>query len=78
MLKNHFNFKYFIISFLIGISFVYFFNPKKEIIYRFPNPQNVDDLIYRDKNDQCYKYKAEEVRCNGDEKEQPLHPEGYR
>ncbi len=46
----------------------------KEII-RYPNPENVNNTIYRDKNGVCFKFKSEEVSCednNAALKEFPL------
>ena len=64
MLGQYIKAEYFIISFTIGILYVYLVHPPKEIVYRFPNPNNVNDLIYTDKNDTCYKYKFEEKKCS--------------
>jgi hypothetical protein len=64
MIGKYIKLNYFIISFCIGILYVYLVQPKKEIIYRFPNPNNIDKLIYTDKNDNCYKYKLTEKNCN--------------
>ena len=58
MLDNKLDFRYFIISFAIGMCVVYFYQPKMEVVYKFPNPNNLDN-VYRDKNDGCYKFKIE-------------------
>ena len=63
MLEEYIKLNYFLISFCIGILYVYLVQPSKEIVYRFPNPNNTS-LIYKDKNDNCYKYKIEERNCN--------------
>ena len=59
MLNNNLDFRYFIGSFAIGMLFVYMYQPKKEIVYKFPNPNNVDKVVYKDKDDACYKFKYE-------------------
>ena len=69
----NFNFFAFIISFAIGILFVYLSAPKQKIIIRYPNPYNIDKIVYRNENDLCYKYNAEEVKCNNYAIEQPIN-----
>jgi len=63
MLGQYIKLKAFIISFAIGILYVYLVQPKKELVYRFPNPNNIDKTIYTDKNETCYKYEVEEKNC---------------
>ena len=50
MLDNKLDFRYFIVSFAIGILYVYMYQPEKKIVYKFQNPNNLD-TIYKDKND---------------------------
>ena len=54
---------YFLISLFIGFFIVYSTSPPPEIIIKYPTPDNVNDIIYKDSNDVCYKYKANEVEC---------------
>jgi hypothetical protein len=63
MLNNNLDFKYFIVSFSIGMLFVYMYQPKKEIVYKFPNPNNVDKVLYKDNEGVCYKFKYEKKNC---------------
>jgi len=56
---------YFIISFCVGIFFVYVATPKKSFVYKFPSPDN-SDIVYRDKSDSCYKYHSNEIECPKD------------
>lgn len=72
-LSFNFNFFAFIISFAIGILFVYLSAPKQKIFIKYPNPYNIDKIVYRNENDLCYKYKAEEVKCNTYAIEQPIN-----
>lgn len=53
----------FIISFGIGIFFCYIMTPPPELVYKFPTPYNAGQVMYKDKSDTCYKYKAEKVLC---------------
>jgi hypothetical protein len=56
----------FVITFLISLVVVYFLHPEPTIIYRFPNPDNSGKLTYQDKDKNCYKYEATEVKCPSD------------
>ena len=68
MLADKLDFKFFIISFAIGIAIVYFYQPQTKVVYKFPNPNNLHN-IYTYKNDSCYKFKIEE-------KNRPRHENG--
>lgn len=64
--------KYLVLSFCIGIFFVYVSAPAKQLVNKFPSPQNQNDLVYVDQSDSCYKYEASEVKCDGKSKPQPI------
>jgi hypothetical protein len=55
----------FLLSFCIGIFYVYLSEPPKKIIVQHPKP-NDDSTIYRDDENNCYKYKTIEVKCPSD------------
>ena len=58
-----FDAKAFIISLAIGMFFVYISSPEPQILYIYPTPDNVDQILYKDKTDTCYKFTAKEVKC---------------
>ena len=66
MLEKFINSITFVITFVISIVVVYFIHPEPTIIYRFPNPDNAGKLTYQNKDKNCYKYKASEVKCPSD------------
>ena len=69
------NFHVFIIAFAIGILYCYLITPTPDVIIKFPTPYN-QDIIYKDKTDTCYKYKAEKKECPLDKnkiKAQPIN-----
>jgi hypothetical protein len=55
----------FFISLALGLLFFYVIAPQKRVIIKYPNPENANTQVYKDKydNDNCYKFKAEEVKC---------------
>jgi hypothetical protein len=46
-----------LVTIIIGISIMYIFNPKPEVILKMPNESNV----YIDNNNVCYKYAKEYI-----------------
>lgn len=74
MLQN-IRFTYFFIAFAIGLFFCYILTPAPEVVIKFPSPQNAGKVMYRDKSDTCYTYRADAVECPMDTskiKSQPI------
>lgn len=60
---------------IAGIFLICTMRLKVKEVIRYPNPENVNDTVYRDKNGVCFKFKSEEVSCeenNATLKEFPL------
>ena len=53
-LSKYIDIKYFIISLLVGLLFVYLTLPDLRKIYVYPTPENVKILQYQDKADNCF------------------------
>lgn len=53
----------FLLSFCVGMFFVYTFTSNPDVIYIMPTPDNESSVIYKDKTDTCFKYKSEQVDC---------------
>lgn len=69
------NLLFFFMSFAIGLLFVYIFTPPPQVVIKFPTPYNSGQVVYKDKNDGCFLYKAEKVTCPYDKtliKPQPI------
>ena len=62
-INKYIDIKIFIISFAIGLFFVYILGPEKKVIYVYPNPKNVKDFLVKDKSKNCFQYKYEEIDC---------------
>jgi hypothetical protein len=56
----------FLISFAIGIFFVYIYGYDKKKIYIYPSPENVEKILYKDKADNCFEYNEIPVECPND------------
>jgi hypothetical protein len=56
----------FMLSFCIGLFFTYSLTSAPEVLYIYPNPHNLQDTIYKDDSDKCFKYTSEKVECTDD------------
>tara|TARA_B110000261_G_scaffold161343_2_gene202600 strand:+ start:936 stop:1175 length:240 start_codon:yes stop_codon:yes gene_type:complete len=54
----------FIVSFCLGIFYVYISSPTPNIVMKFPSPYNTGKVIYKNKAEECYKYNHEKVDCD--------------
>jgi len=73
MLGDYMNLPYFLISFAIGILVVYVMEPPKQIVKKFPSPDNYRTTVYKDeRSDSCYRFEAEETACDASSEPQPI------
>lgn len=63
MISKYINFKYFLISFALGIFCVYITGADIKEIHVYPTPENVKNIQYKDKADQCFEVTANEIPC---------------
>ncbi len=66
MFLKFFNFRYFFISFAIGVFYIYLTNEHKKVIVIYPNPTNLEKYTYVDKSNNCFQYNLEETTCPRD------------
>jgi hypothetical protein len=52
---------------IIGILGVFYIKPEQKIIYKYPNPEDTNKTIYKDKNGVCYTYSSKETNCDKNE-----------
>jgi hypothetical protein len=57
----------FLISFSIGLFFIYILGPEVKTIYVYPTLNNYLKYQYKDNSNQCFEFKPLEVKC-------PLNP----
>jgi hypothetical protein len=63
MLFQYISFRIFLISFAIGLFFVYIYGSEMKTIYIYPSPENIDKFMFKDKADNCFSFVANEVKC---------------
>lgn len=68
MILNYISLPIFLISFAIGLLFIYIMGPEMKTIYIYPSPENVDKVLFKDKAENCFYFEEENVECPKDEK----------
>ena len=63
MLLHYISLPVFLISFAVGLFFIYILGPDMKTIYIYPSPENVDKVLFKDKADNCFYFKEEVVEC---------------
>ena len=56
------NINIFLVTLLAGFILVYIFHPKPNIVIKYPTPENINKIIYKDDAGLSYKYTIEEVK----------------
>jgi len=51
------------VSFAIGLFFVYIYGPETKTIFIYPSPENINKVIFKDKADNCFTFEAHEINC---------------
>ena len=67
MLLNYISIPIFLISFAIGLFFIYVLGPEMKKVYIYPSPENVDKVLFKDKAENCFYFEQEIVKCPKDE-----------
>ena len=67
MLLNYISFPVFLISFAIGLFFVYILGPEIKTIYIYPSPESIGKVLFKDKAENCFTFEEEFVNCPKDE-----------
>ena len=63
MLLNYISLPAFLISFSIGLFFIYILGPEMKKIYIYPSPENINKFLFKDKADNCFYFKEHVVEC---------------
>tara|TARA_Y100000992_G_C21250623_1_gene485662 strand:- start:222 stop:455 length:234 start_codon:yes stop_codon:yes gene_type:complete len=66
MLHKYINFKAFLISFAVGVFYIYLTDDYKKVIIVYPTPDNIDKNVFLDKSNNCFKYRLNQAKCPND------------
>lgn len=68
---------YFLLAFSVGMLITYIYQPKPQVIVKFPSPINAGKIIYKnEKADECFIFEAQKNECPIDQsliKPQPVN-----
>ena len=67
MIFNYISLPIFLVSFAVGLFFVYILGPERKTIYIYPSPENFNKILFKDKADNCFLLKEQQVECPKDE-----------
>jgi len=63
MITDYISLPIFLISFTVGLFFIYVLGPASKTIYIYPSPQNYMNTQYKDNADQCFQFKPVATQC---------------
>lgn len=67
MILNYISIPIFLLSFAIGLFFIYILGPEMKTIYIYPSPENVDKVLFKDKANNCFYFDEKIVNCPKDD-----------
>lgn len=67
MIFNYISLPVFLLSFAVGLFFIYVLGPEMKTIYIYPTPETVEKVLFKDKAENCFYFQEEEVKCPRDE-----------
>jgi hypothetical protein len=66
MIFKYISLPVFLISFSIGLFFIYVLGPETKTIYIYPTPENIDKILFKDKANNCFNFEEKIVDCPKD------------
>jgi hypothetical protein len=63
---KYIDWRFLLASFIVGLGMLYFVVPPSRRVFVYPSPENVEQLLYRDKGGTCFRWTAKEVNCPTD------------
>ncbi len=64
---NHLEFFPFLMGLTIGLFVVYILKPAPMVITKYPNLENSEHIVYKDRNGTCFTYETKTVDCDKSE-----------
>lgn len=66
MILDYISIPVFVISFVLGLFFIYVLGPQAKTIFVYPSPENVNKILFKDSAENCFYYDEQEVKCPTD------------
>jgi hypothetical protein len=63
MISKYISLPLFLISFAIGLFFVYILGPEIKTIYTYPTLETYMKNLYKDSSNECFQFKPIETKC---------------
>jgi hypothetical protein len=57
----------FLLSFAVGLIFIYLLGPEMKSVYVYPSPENIDKFMVKDKANNCFTFQEKTVQCPKDD-----------
>jgi hypothetical protein len=67
MILDYISIPVFLVSFAVGLLFIYALGPEMKTVYVYPTPESVDKVLFKDKAENCFHFEEEIVECPKDE-----------
>jgi hypothetical protein len=67
MILDYISIPIFLVSFAIGLFFIYVLGPEMKKVYIYPTPESVDKVLFKDKAENCFHFEEEIIECPKDE-----------
>ena len=67
MIFNYISLPIFLVSFTVGLFFIYILGPEMKNVYIYPSPETVNKVLFKDKANNCFYFEEEFIECPKDE-----------
>jgi len=66
MIIDYISIPVFLVSFSIGLFFIYILGAETKTVYIYPSPETVNKILFKDRAENCFYFEEEIVDCPSD------------